>query len=711
MIQQPANEFQLVIKALGYVRTHWWLLLVEVFVIYGIGLNDYRKTPPVYESSASILIDNSRRQLYQSVFVMAPTNAAARRQNLGNLLTGQEIMERFRNQMVDFYNIEGRPTHLGPYFQRGEPAGVDTFRSRINVGWDKNSDIFSVNCSANHPDAARDLCLVFMNTIQSYYPEIGQRESMMKREFLARQISSLGRQVAEKETNFAEFQKKNPEFITFLIQDTEERGRIKLRTDLNNLRDQMETNRAMRSLIMKGTSAAKRGEHVALAPAISSLTQRVSELKYQLKLTEDSQNPEREARIEELNGLLADAENQLAKLNDQDVAAFSRTPISATAAREKVASLELDYRTNVIKQQRMEQSLEKLNHLDRKYQGLRLEYDRLRADLSHKRNLLKNLYSKEQQAELELSAGNAEVFRLREPSRNPNKVSPQIQRVIYGSLSLTLFVLAITIVSLMALFPRLDSEAEVNRLNLPVLGKVPAFANQVNSEEDIPAFGIEYLKIMNYRILRETKDHKCPVIVITSAHAREGKSTVSRLLTIANRDAVRRTLLIDADLLTHHPNKFFGIYEDQSSGLCHLVNNPTTTNFSEIIMPTPIDGVSFMPRGERIETVVSPNLVKSLEPALQRLRKEFDLILVDTPPLFASTLAHQWLSIADLIVVVARLFATRPKDVIESIQTAKIFSRAPVGLALNCIPVRLIDRRLSNYYFSKKRPPPNQMAA
>lgn len=710
MIQQPANEFQLVVKGLGYVRTHWWLLVLEVIVIYGIGLNDYRKTPPVYESAASVLIDNSRRNMYQSVFVMTPVNNSARRQNLGNLLTGQEIMERFRNQLVDFYNNEGRPNYLSPFFNRGEAVSADTLRGRVSVAWDKNSDIFGINCTANDPSAAHDLCLVFLDTIQGYYPEIGQREAMMKRDFLARQISSLSRQVQEKESQFTEFQKRNSEFIDFIGSETEDRGRIRLRSELNTLREGQEANRAMKGLLMRGSSA-KRGEHVALTPAINSLTMRVSELRFQIKLTEQSQNPDREQRLEELNEQLKEVQNELATLNDQEVAAFSRTPISASAAREKIATLELEYRTSLIKEKRIERAIDNLNKLDRRFQGERLEYERLKGDLSHRRNLLRNLYAKEQQAELELSAGNAEVFRLREPSRNTSKVSPQIQRVIYGSLSMTLFVIAVTVILLMALFPRLDSEAEVNRLNLPVLGKVPALAGNVQGEEDIPAFGVEYLKIMNYRILRETKDNRCPLIVVTSAHAREGKSTVARLLSIANRDATRRTLLIDGDLLTHHPNRFFGIYEDQTPGLHRLVAEPNFRQLGDLVVPTSLDGVTFMPRGQRIDNVVSPNLVKTLLPVIAELRERYDLILVDTPPLFASTLAHQWLGIADLIVVVARLFVTRPKDVIESIQTAKIFSRAPVGLALNCIPVRLIDRRLSNYYFSKKRPPPNQMAA
>ncbi len=63
MLQQPVNEFQILVKALGYFRTHWWLFVLEVAVIYGVSLHNFYKTKPVYESYASTLLDNSRRQM------------------------------------------------------------------------------------------------------------------------------------------------------------------------------------------------------------------------------------------------------------------------------------------------------------------------------------------------------------------------------------------------------------------------------------------------------------------------------------------------------------------------------------------------------------------------------------------------------------------------------------------------------------------------
>jgi Mrp family chromosome partitioning ATPase len=186
-------------------------------------------------------------------------------------------------------------------------------------------------------------------------------------------------------------------------------------------------------------------------------------------------------------------------------------------------------------------------------------------------------------------------------------------------------VIAVSVVLLVAGFPRLDSETEVHRLNLPVIGKVPLIKKQ-GANEDLPGYSLEYLKIMNYRIMREMRDAKCPIIVVSSPHAREGKSTVTHFLSLAAQNPVRKTLLIDGDLLTSHPNKFFGILEDHTPGLKSILENPTMTDYQSLIVKTSFDGIYFLPRGGRFDPSVMANFSKPMEQVLAALRKEYDTI-------------------------------------------------------------------------------------
>lgn len=160
----------------------------------------------------------------------------------------------------------------------------------------------------------------------------------------------------------------------------------------------------------------------------------------------------------------------------------------------------------------------------------------------------------------------------------------------------------------------------------------------------------------------------------------------------------------------NRPNDFFNISETATPGLHALVHKPDTS-FESLIVPTRVEGLAFLPRGQRLSHGENGNVQKPLQEALTELRKRYDVIFIDTPPLFTSNLAHQWAALADLIVVVARIFVTRPRDVIEAIQTCKLYSRAPVGVALNCVPLTGAYRRASNYYFSKKKSKPHTIAA
>jgi Mrp family chromosome partitioning ATPase len=698
--QTTNNELQVLLKAVGYIKTHWWLLLAEALLIYGYNLFNYSRTPPVYASDASLLIDNSKGKMYRT-YMLGNNRNEDKKRNLVHLLNSHDVFQRLKTALTDYYNEEGRPRYLRTLFPE---AGFSPnhFRQFINLTWDAKSDIYNINCTGPNPDAAHAMCLVYMNTIHDYYPEIGQREDMMKREFLSRQISSETREIGERENALSEFQKLHPEFIDFLAEGGKEKLPRLLRESVRKLKNEIEDNRSLRNLLLNVPSA-KRGEHTSLKLAIEQLTRQIGDLTNELQLTEQSSDPSKKERLDSLNAEIAQASARLATLNEKETDLYLKAPIRVDDARGQIAKLEFDYRVKYTALHRAEADLEEANRKIQKFQSLFLQYDRLTGELAHHRTMLDNLYKREQRTEIELSAGQAEIFRLREPSRNDSRVAPFITSYLYRSLSLTIFAVALSIILLMALVPRLDSEAEVLRLNLPVIGKVPSMRQTGRSVEDIPSFGLEHLKIMHYRILRETKDVPCPVIVVSSPNAREGKSTVVHSLAMTSQSSTRRTLLIDGDMLTLRPYKFAGVQEDQTLGLKSVLVGDQMPDPKDLIVHTTVEGVSYMPRGERIDPTQLHHNLKSIEGMIKQLRTQYDLILIDTPPLFASNLAHQWSGMADLIVLVARMYVTRPKDILEAIQTCKVFSKAPVGLALNCVPLTSAHRRASNYYFSRKK--------
>ncbi|MBI4404287.1 MAG: hypothetical protein HY537_09005 [Deltaproteobacteria bacterium] len=706
MDSHQTNELQLVLKALRYLRTHWWLFGLVMASVFVYKLMAYYRTPNVYQSNASILIDTAKREMYQSVMMTRSqaTAANARKQNTVHLLTSNEGMERFRAMFVDYYNSEGRPLHLRSYFPNGISPPAEVFRDWVSLNWDKNSDIYYLECNASNPDSAHDVCLVYMNSVQAYYPDIGQRDAMMKREFLSRQIASLTRQLTEKEVDFTEFQRKNEEFMSFNMLNIEGNGLGQLRSRILELKQNIVANRAVKQLMIN-VPIEKGLPHTTYNATVQALELRLVQLQYKQHLTENTTTPEKDGRLAHIALEIENIERQLRSVKSEAKGAFIRNPIPEMSLRGKLTDLELEYRMALIRLENLEREIAQVEKKQRHFSAQRLEYERLLAELGHKKKLLSNLYQKEQETEIELSAGGAEIFRLQEPTRNQTRVSPKLSKALFSALSVSLFSMAALAALLLVLFPRLDNEAEVHKLNLPVLGKIPVLKGRPQNIGELSPFAVEYIKIMNYRILRETKDIKCPVIVITSATAGEGKSTITRFLNLVSRGTSRKTLLIDGDLITSHPNVFFGLKENASAGLKTLLQSPGSVNPRTLLMPTTHEGIWFLPRGARMEPTASPTFLKPLEQFLENVRKEFDTVYIDTPPIFSSNLTHQWAGLSDLIVLVARIYLTRPKDLVEALQTCKIFSKAPIGVALNCLPLSGQQRRASNYYYFSHRKP------
>lgn len=711
MVNAQSAEVQLIAKVLGYLRTHWWIFVLEVLVIFGAAIRTHFRTVPVYESGAQILIDtSSKSNITMGLLGYQRGETATKRQNTASLFTSQEAFERFRTVLTDYFNQEGRPTALRDFFPNGDAIPADAFRGMIQLGWDKNNDIFNISCYASQPQAAYALCLNYVNMIENYYPEVGLREALMRRDFIARQIKSYNRQIQENLNNFSEFQKRSQEFVDYVMKGTDEKGYQMLKAELNTLLRKNDANRAIRRLLLSAPSA-KKGELSARNGAIDELTKRLAELKYQEELTRVSRSADRDSRLMVLKEEIDRLTIQLGTLNEQEVNAVVKNPLPSSELRKRLAELEVEYKTNLVSINSIEKEMADIRGKEARFQPERLQLERIQGEIEHQRRLLGRLYEKEQETELELAAGTANVFRLIEPTIRPQKISPVASRAFFGALSASLFVISLTVWLLIGLFPRLDTEGEVVKMNLPILGKVPQLSLMSNgSFDEVPSAGFEYLRIMNYRILRETKDLACPLIVVSSSHSREGKSTLIQLLALASQVKGRKTLVIDGDLITSHPNRFFGLDEDTTPGLKSIIEGTSKVGAMSLYTPSVHEGIYLLPRGGRMEPTGNPNYLEPLRPFLESWRKEFNMILIDTPPIFAGNLAHQYTGIADLVILVARLFYTRPRDIQEALQTTKLFTKAPLGVALNCINITGPAKKASNYYFSK-RTKPTRMAA
>lgn len=183
------------------------------------------------------------------------------------------------------------------------------------------------------------------------------------------------------------------------------------------------------------------------------------------------------------------------------------------------------------------------------------------------------------------------------------------------------------------------------------------------------------------------------VLMITSSIPEEGKSFVSANLSGAFASTNMKVLLIDCDLRKGRQNKVFNIEEEK--GLSNLLLD-NIKNYKKYICKTEIENLAVMPKG-----IIPPNPSELLgsdkfKELLDLLKNDYDLIILDCPPINAVTDALVITPLADEVVIVCAYKKT-PVDLLIATKKALENSGAKIaGVVLN-----KIKSSKKKYYYSK----------
>lgn len=153
-----------------------------------------------------------------------------------------------------------------------------------------------------------------------------------------------------------------------------------------------------------------------------------------------------------------------------------------------------------------------------------------------------------------------------------------------------------------------------------------------------------------------TRSH---VTVISSPGPREGKTTSVSNLGIAFAESNRKVLLIDGDLRRPSLHKVFDVSGE--GGLVSVLRGKepvSETTVASVIQATRIPGLFILPSGLR--AVNATNLLYSprMLELLAVVRKQFDTILIDTPPLLQMFDARVLARLSDSVILVFRAART-----------------------------------------------------
>jgi capsular exopolysaccharide synthesis family protein len=167
--------------------------------------------------------------------------------------------------------------------------------------------------------------------------------------------------------------------------------------------------------------------------------------------------------------------------------------------------------------------------------------------------------------------------------------------------------------------------------------------------------------------------------MLTSATPSEGKSTVAAHLAIANADRGKKTLLVDGDLRRPSLHTKFGL--SPGAGLSSVLNGEV--RWQDVVLP--IEGkpdLFFLPSGpgsHRAADLVGPRLSSLLD----EFGKEYDLVILDSPPLLGFAECLQMATAADGVLIVSLAGQTKRKTVAAVVSALHRLRANILGVVLN----------------------------
>ena len=251
---------------------------------------------------------------------------------------------------------------------------------------------------------------------------------------------------------------------------------------------------------------------------------------------------------------------------------------------------------------------------------------------------------------------------IREPGEAPSYLKvPEFGFILLANLDSTL--------EMQGMQNRIRSLRSLIRLNKPAARRtLPIVAGERTSDqqgagaveliasERPSSLFTECFRTAATSLLFSESSGKAPqVLVITSCNPQDGKSTTASNLAVSLAETKRRVLLIDADLRRPHLHHIFQL--ENRWGLIDILQADIEIPeypLEMLVQQTSIKNVYVTSSGTESDNIVHLLHSVRLSQLLRRLRTEFDLIIIDAPPVARMADARVVARLSDGVIFIVR---------------------------------------------------------
>jgi succinoglycan biosynthesis transport protein ExoP len=629
-------------------RIFWrgrWLILLSLIVAAGGAYIYYvQRITPMYESTSRLLVEKPSAQ--HGVDVPQPVGST-----LGNYLATQAALilspEVVAAALTD-PNVVALATFADPnHMQRV----VGTLSAEVN----KKVDIIQISASSAHPEDAAQIVNAVVRAYTRWHEVHRQHTTADLLKDLSTQLDSHYRDLQLKRKEQMVFEQRHPEVVENTRESVLSKTLDMLKQELANAR----LAAAERESYYQGLQRFEKepeklrlyiSSHQALTTVSADDAERVrlgAELRstqLQLDAFAAASVATQRSQITLLQKRQAEIEEKIAALDEQYVqnhVALAKTLAEDARTREK--QLTDMYEKESTKVQNVTEQ--------------DAQYAFLKSECQMMERMCNSLLSQISQLDLNARFEGLKIYVLAKAVPVKSPFLPQILRIIGIALSLGLTVGAGLSFLRDWRDQRIRSQDEITSLlGVPVVGAIPSIPKRAVARGQKLRFAYgsregEACRGIRTALLCGMRHEEARTILVTSPGPGEGKTLLVSHLAMAMAQAGQRTLILDADLRKPMRQRVF-VTEGHGKGLVDVLMG--TATLREAIRPAEIAGLDVLESGPSTPNPSELLTTRAFADMIEQLKREYDRILVDSPPVGVVTDAQILASLCDSTLLVLR---------------------------------------------------------
>lgn len=696
------------------VRRRWWvagvlgttLLTSAVFTLF---------SKPTYRSSMQLLSESnyrSRKTDDGKAPSFADSTVEVDNATQLNLMRSSQLLQRAVDRLKAQY----------------PDVDVDTLKSQLTVsqiteqrGGDKiSTSIFEIVYTDHDREKTRAVLQAIQQVYQQYNLEQQKQRLTKGLSFINEQLPQVESRVNQAEAALERFRKQqdliDPELQSKSLVESLSSLQKDQRTNRVELQDLQARYVALQSQLARSPQQAAIAARLSQSSRYQSLLNEIQKTEVEIvkqRLRFTSKTPFVQQLLDQRQQQLGLLQQEVQRVLGSAAASLGQSPGGLASAGQlgendlKFASALVEAQVNLVAAQARDRSLAnneaQLRGELKRFPGLLAEYNRLQPNVLVNRETLQQLLKAKQELGLEIARGGFD-WQLVEPPQLGKKTGPSwLRNLLLGSV-------AGLMLGSVAAFLRDAADDAVHssddlkkQVALPLLGLVPEVPLiELNALPLALPFqrsntlAPSMVEVIHWAPFRESLDliykniqlltvtDPLKSLVVTSALAGEGKSTIALGLAISAARLHQRVLLIDADLRRPGLHKQLDLANEQ--GLSTMLASDRALNQSAIQPASTYSdlSISVLTAGPAPNDPVKLLSSKRMRDLIKMFEQTYDLVIIDAPPTLGIVDAVLAASFCDGALLVGRIGQVTRNEVT---QAAAAMSRLNViGIVANGAP-------------------------